>query len=88
MEDKLLIKCPYCGREYLPCEIYYPDDFLGSAKNIVHDKKSIIYFDGENMNLKESYICDNCGKEFDVEAKVEFITTKSDFDDDEYSTKL
>jgi len=90
MDDKIVIKCPHCGREYLPCEIYYPDDLLGSAKNIIRDGKTIIYFDGNNMNLKESYICDECGKSFDVEAKITFETTKDekyDFDDD-YSTSL
>lgn len=24
-----LIICPKCGREYLPAEIYYPNEFLG-----------------------------------------------------------
>lgn len=91
MEDKILIKCPHCGREYLPCEIYYPDEFLGTARNIIRDGKQIIYFDGENMNLSETYICDECGKTFNVEASVSFRTTKQEerFDfDEEYSSRL
>ena len=90
MDEKILIKCPVCGREYLPCEIYLPDDFLGTARNIIRDDKHIIYFDGENMNLCETYICDDCGATFNIEASVSFRTTKEekyDFED-EYTTTL
>ena len=90
MDEKIVIKCPHCGREYLPCEIYYPDEFLGSAKNIIRDGKTIIYFDGENMNLKETYICDECGKTFEVEARINFESKKEEkynFDE-EYSSSL
>ena len=90
MDEKIVIKCPHCGREYLPCEIYYPDEFLGSAKNIIRDGKTIIYFDGENMNLKETYICDECGKTFEVEARINFeLKKKEKYNfDEEYSSSL
>lgn len=83
------IKCPHCGREYLPCEIYYPDEFLGNAKNVVVDNKCIIYFDGQDMNLEEEYVCDDCGKSFRVKAKVSFETTANEYDfDDDYVSEL
>ena len=29
MED-IMIKCPICGREHLPAEIFFPDDLICS----------------------------------------------------------
>lgn len=69
------IVCPCCGREYLPAEIYLPNSFLGKPSSIIktHDGK-IDVFAGQSMDLKESYICDGCGKPFKVTAKVQFRT--------------
>lgn len=33
-----VIKCPHCGAEYLPSEIFMPEDILGGApKNLIKD---------------------------------------------------
>lgn len=77
MAIKSNIKCPYCGCEYLPAEIFYPDDFLGTPLNIIKDENhEIIGFDGNNMNTEETYVCDVCGKTFKVDAVVTFKVEK------------
>lgn len=76
--DKI-IKCPYCGAEFLPAEIYYPEDFLGEPVDIVKDENGeIVTFDGTNMNLEETFVCTHCDKEFLVTASVEFETEKKE----------
>ena len=85
INSKLIIKCPHCGCEYLPNEIFYPDELLGDASNVVRDENGkIIFHEGNNMNLKEEYVCDWCNKSFVAELKVEIVTSKPevDFDDD------
>ena len=75
MAKKNTIKCPHCGCEYLPAEIYFPNDFLGYPTNIIKDEKGeILGFNGEDMNTTETFICWNCEKSFSVEAVVTFKT--------------
>lgn len=71
-----IIKCPVCGGEYVPAEIYLPDYFLGRPKEIERDhitKKIHNYF-GRPMDLTEHYVCDFCGTPFKIKAKVMFFT--------------
>lgn len=76
---KNTIRCPKCGREYLPCEIYLPDEFLGKSYTISRDEEGCIdYISGTNMGLSEEYCCDECGTHFLVSAEVEFTTTALD----------
>lgn len=76
-----LIKCPYCNYQYLPGEIYDPKSFLGQPKNIVRNQEGeILGFEGIKSNLEESYICDNCDKEFIINAKITFSTSSSSGD--------
>lgn len=84
MAKKTTIRCPYCNQEYLPAEIYYPDEFLGTPSQIIKTETGdILGFDGEDMNTEETFICDKCGKQFAVDAVVTFKTEKinSVFDD-------
>jgi len=71
-----IIKCPHCGWEYLPCEIYLPDYMLGRSDEVVRDPLGkIIYQDyqeGYEPDLTEHYICDNCNKPFVVEGQFTF----------------
>lgn len=92
MKEKLdVVTCPCCGAEYLPAEIFLPDSFLGKPNVIDKDSSGkLIYYNGSNMNLKESYTCDYCNKTFRINAKIQFNTTfnsNADFDE-EYSTPL
>lgn len=74
-----VIKCPNCGCEYLPAEIYYPNAFLGKPKNIdkEHMTGRILDYMGNSMNLNETYICDKCDEKFKVSANVSFYTQKN-----------
>lgn len=83
-----IITCPHCGAEYLPCEILYPNSFLGKATDIIKGGRGeIITFDGNNMETAETYNCDFCHSDFAVSAKVTFTSnTAEDKFDEEYST--
>lgn len=73
------IHCPYCGREYLPCEIFYPDKFLGQETNIERDSLGqVLYYDGKDACFQEQYICDKCENQFIVTADIKFIAEKDD----------
>lgn len=68
------ISCPYCSYQYLPGEIFTPKEFLGQPKNVVRDAcGEILGFEGIEMTDTETYICDNCGKEFTVKTRFSFI---------------
>ena len=38
-----VIKCPYCGAEFLPSEIYLRDYFLGKANTVIRNDKNNIF---------------------------------------------
>lgn len=88
----VLIKCPKCGCEYLPGEIYLPKAFLGQPKNIVRDNDTEIIAapDGAEMDLEEKFTCEKCGTPFRVYATVSFNTVlEEDVDPNtDYSTKI
>ena len=87
--ETIVIKCPECGYEYLPAEIYLPDSFLGKPTEIEREGISgkIIDFFGTDMDLNETYICDKCGQPFKIKSKVQFFTSSYDLNK-EYYTKL
>lgn len=71
------IKCPTCGREYLPAEIYIPNSFFGKPSFIDrNDAGKIMSYSGSSMDVKEKYICDSCSTAFKVTAKVSFYTSE------------
>ena len=73
--DEPIIKCPVCGAEYLPAEIYLPDNFLGKPTEIVRDSLGRIEFHfGTNSDLDEEFICDYCATHFKVHANINFET--------------
>lgn len=74
--DRHIIKCPECGWEYLPCEIYFPNYFLGKNKNILKTEDGEIdeVYGGIDQDLTETYSCDHCGKDFKVTATLDFTT--------------
>ena len=66
-----LINCPFCGQQYLPAEIYYPKHFFGKPYGIERDVTGrIVEFEGTSMDLFETFICEQCDKEFRVCAKL------------------
>lgn len=73
---KNVIRCPNCGAEYLPAEIYLPDYFLGRPCHIEKDHLfgKINNYEGRAMDTFETYNCDYCGVTFSVSAKIKFET--------------
>ena len=73
-----VIRCPHCGAEYLPGEIYMPGSLIGQPDDIVKDAVGkIIYEDyreGKEPDMIEHYICDYCNKPFIVEASITYKT--------------
>lgn len=78
------IKCPNCDTEYLPAEIFYPSYFLGKPRDIEKDcYGKVVFNDGVEQDLTETYTCDKCGKKFIVKATVTYdvnIDKTADFD--------
>ena len=89
-KDFTVIKCPKCGCEYLPAEIFFPDTLLGKPRDVIRDDNGTIeYYGGDSLNLKEEFECEQCGIHFNVSAKIEFTCTydeKIDFDEDFVTT--
>lgn len=87
-EKFITIKCPKCGYEYLPCEIFLPKDTLGDATNIIKDETGkILFYDGHSLNLKEEFVCDHCGANFSIEGQMSFKTKEiKDLFDDDWTT--
>ena len=86
-----IIECPKCGYEYLPAEIFVPRAFFGRPENIErNDAGKLISYEGSSVDLFEKYICDNCGTEFRVVAKLQLTASEKfpDSFDDDYFTKL
>ena len=85
MTNKLIIKCPKCGYQYLPSEIFFPESFLGSAHDVVRNAAGkIIHAAGEDPDLKETYTCDCCGSSFTVEANITMKSSLIEEDEDFY----
>lgn len=85
------IECPHCGRQYLPAEIYYPDEFFGNPHDVDrYQNLKIESYMGKSMKLDEDYECDNCLKKFRVTAKISFkVDALSKYDMSKaYVTKL
>ena len=86
-----IIKCPHCDREYLPAEIFMPKAVFGNPVEVERDYSGkIINYFGNPMDLKESYICDNCNMKFEVSVKLSFYVAQNKLGnmDDEYTTKI
>ena len=77
-EKLQFITFPECGAQYLPCEIYYPDEFLGKSYQIDKVDGQIEAIGGTSMNLTETYTCDKCNTKFETTAKISFKTAVVD----------
>ena len=87
MAKKDTIRCPHCNYEYLPAEIFIPNSMLGYPVEIIRDESgNILGHQGSTMDLKETYCCDKCDKQFEIEASISFKTAAIndifDVDDD------
>jgi hypothetical protein len=85
------IVCPKCKYEYLPAEVFYPDEILGHPENIIRDKQGKIeFFIGQPINLSEEFTCYNCNCQFTTEVEIQFNTKESSLAmfDDEHTTTV
>jgi hypothetical protein len=85
-----IIRCPFCGAEYLPGEIYMPGSIIGQPDEIVKDSLGkIIYEDYDNElrepDMIEHFICDQCDKPFVIEATVTY-KTREEAPENDFST--
>lgn len=75
MKDNIVVKCPQCGTEYLPAEIYIPSAFFGKPDVIKRDTQgSIIDYVGKGLDTEEWFTCDTCSTTFNVKADVSFTS--------------
>lgn len=84
-----IIECPNCKAQYLPQEIFL-SLFNSKCKYIRDTDTNQISFIDNPMDCYESYVCDFCGKPFNVQAKISFsssIDSKFDFTES-YKTKF
>lgn len=94
MKDTKTIKCPFCGTEYLPGEIFLPKTFLGQPIDIERDiNGKILIYDGVEQNLEEDFCCEKCGKKFKINATINYdikeIKPKAtDYVSDKYNDRL
>ena len=85
-----IIRCPHCGAEYLPGEIYIPGAFLGRPDDIVRDSFGrLLYEDyqvGREPDMIERFICDYCDKPFITEATITY-KTREEAPEKDFSTQ-
>lgn len=86
-----IIVCPNCKAEYLPSEIFIPNQFFQNPGTIIKNKEGKIeHFTGKSIDSYETFVCDYCKKKFNISSKLTFVETldtKYNFDE-EYETKL
>jgi hypothetical protein len=85
------INCPRCGKEYLPAEIFIPAYFMGKISYIERDENNrIVSIVGSDMDLSESFTCDNCSCLFHITSEISFTVFEDKVGnfDEEYITKL
>lgn len=94
LQPKTVIKCPHCGYEYLPCEIFYPDNVLGKSDNVIRDPLGKIIYEDYKEDCEplaeETFICENCNKPFiaEVELKVKTRAQEEELDFSNLTTSL
>lgn len=86
-----LIKCPHCGAEYLPGEIYMPGALIGQPDDVVRDAVGkIIYEDYSTPDREpdntEHFVCEYCEKPFIIEAIITY-KTKEEAPENDFTTQ-
>lgn len=71
-----IIKCPHCGAQYLPGEIYMPGALIGQPNELVKDSLGKIlyedYPEGGEPTMIEHFTCEYCDKPFVIESTVTY----------------
>ena len=84
-----IIRCPHCGAEYLPGEIYMPGSLIGQPTDLVKDSFGRIlyedYPEGKEPDMIEHLECEYCNKPFVIEATVTY-KTREEAPENDFST--
>lgn len=73
MKNLVTFRCPNCNTEYHPGEVFLPNYFLGQPKDMERDiEGNILWVDGIDQDLTETYICDKCNKKINIKANLSF----------------
>ena len=71
-----VIRCPHCGAEYLPGELYMPGSLIGQPEEVVKDSFGRIlyedYAETKEPDMIEHFVCEYCEKPFVIEATVTY----------------
>ncbi len=86
-----IIRCPHCGAEYLPGEIYLPGSLIGQPDEVIRDSLGkIIYEDytteAREPDMIEHFTCEYCDKPFIVEATTTYKSREEEPEKD-FSTQ-
>jgi len=77
-----VITCPHCGYQYVPADIFMPEELTGRTTQIVRDALGKIiyqeYDEDEEPCQVEHYCCDECGKPFIIEPVITYKVKKED----------
>jgi hypothetical protein len=82
-----VIRCPHCGAEYLPGEIYMPGALIGKPDDIVKDSLGRILYEDystpdKEPDMVEHFTCEYCDKPFIVEASTTYRTREEEPEND------
>ena len=84
-----IIRCPHCGTEYLPGEIYMPGSLIGQPTDLVKDSLGRIlyedYPEGKEPDMIEHFKCEYCEKPFVIEATITY-KIKEEAPENDFST--
>lgn len=86
-----VIRCPHCGAEYLPGEIYMPGSLIGQPDEIVKDSFGRILYEDYSTETREPdmiehFTCEYCEKPFVIEASVAY-KAKEEAPENDFTTK-
>lgn len=74
MNEIKRIKCPYCGAEYLPEEIFVSGEVFQKPKVLKDEFGRIEFTDRDDEPCVEEYECDYCHNLFKVTLDMQFST--------------
>lgn len=88
MENKInVIRCPHCGTEYHPSEIFIPEYLIGRPKDIEKNYlgKIVNIEMALKPDLKEEFTCEKCFQKLNISAHIRYDVSIKTYED--YTTK-